>query len=75
MQKQINLKLNADIQRKLQEVEIQKQIIGEQEYEEFIKIAELEKYIVDIILIFKPEKDVQIIKGCLKEYLVKIRKI
>ena len=53
-----NLKLNADIQRKLQEVEIQKQIIGEQEYEEFIKIAELEKYIVDIILIFKPCKDV-----------------
>lgn len=64
-----NLKLNADIQRKLQEAEMQKQIIGEQEYEESIKIAELEKYIVDIILIFKPEKDIQIIKGCLKRVL------
>lgn len=69
-----NLKLNADIQRKLQEVEMQKQIIGEQDYEESIKIAELEKYIVDIILIFKPEKDIQIIKGCLKRVLSKNKK-
>lgn len=69
-----NLKLNADIQRKLQEAEMQKQIIGEQDYEESIKIAELEKYIVDIILIFKPEKDIQIIKGCLKRVLSKNKK-
>lgn len=66
-----NLKLSADIQRKLQEAEMQKQIIGEQEYEESIKIAELEKYVVDTILIFKPEKDANVIKGCLKRTLSK----
>lgn len=66
-----DLKLNADIQAKLQEVEMQKQIIGEKAYEDALKKAELEKYVVDTILIFNPEKDTNVIKGCLKRTLSK----
>lgn len=66
-----DLKLNADIQAKLQEAEMQKQIIGEKAYEDVLKKAELEKYVVDIILIFNPEKDENVIKGCLKKVISK----
>lgn len=64
-----NLKLNADIQKKLQEVEMQKQILGEKAYEDALKKAELEKYVVDMILIFKPDKNIELIKGCLKRVI------
>lgn len=50
---------------------MQKQIIGEKAYEDALKKAELEKYVVDTILIFKPEKDANVIKGCLKRTLSK----
>lgn len=48
---------------------MQKQIIGEKKYEEAVKMAELEKYIVNTILIFEPNRDLEIIKGCLKRAL------
>ena len=50
---------------------MQKQIIGEKAYEDALKKAELEKYVVDTILIFNPEKDANVIKGCLKRTLAK----
>ena len=51
--------------------EMQKQIIGEQEYERAIKTAELEKYVVRTVLVFEPSKSPNIIKGCLKKVLSK----
>ena len=66
-----NKKLDDDIQAKLQEAEMEIQIIGKDEYEKTVILQELESYVVDTILIFEPNKNIETIKTCFKRVMNK----